>query len=92
MATLVAPAPAPVLGLTNRPGGIHAAHASTIDEGGWAQALCSSRLWVSVEHDRAGAPIPAELESRYDGHLTLAERPDCLRCIRSLERLAKEAA
>lgn len=81
-----------VIGLTNRVGGIHAARSATITSDGWAQSLCSSSLMVSVEHDRDGVPVPAELESRYEGHLVRAERPDCLRCIRSLELIARKAS
>jgi hypothetical protein len=79
------------IGLTPYTGGIHAARLDTTLDGGFALALCSSRLWVSVEHNLDGVPVEAGLESRYAGHVTVAERPDCLRCVRSLTRLAQLA-
>lgn len=48
------------LALANK-GANHASRPGTYDSAdGFARALCRSTLWVSVEHDEAGRPVPAD--------------------------------
>jgi hypothetical protein len=59
-------------------GANHATKPGTYEPDGFARALCRSTLWVSVEHDAAGQPIPAA--------------DDDLSCARCRKALAKSTA
>jgi hypothetical protein len=57
-----------------------------MDAHGWARALCSWRLWVSVDHVRGDQPLYASTEVLpiLDDGDVVAQAPDCLRCMRVL--------